>query len=61
MAYYIHRIRCWLAIVSAMWAQAGAAGHHAEWQMERDIAKKRLKRAEELREQLIAMRDRRVG
>jgi len=61
MAYYIHRLRCWLALVSAMWAQAGAAGHHAESQMERDIAKKRRQRAEELREQLIAMRDRRVG
>lgn len=61
MAYYIHRIRCWLCLMSAMWAQAGAADSYADWKYERDVAKRRKARAAELREQLIAMRDRRMG
>jgi hypothetical protein len=61
MTYYIHRLRCWLALASAAWSRAGAEGHHADWKFERTVARKRAARAEELRRQLVAMRDRRVG
>lgn len=56
MAYHLHRLRCWLALARAAWSQAGAEGHHAEWQMERTVARKRSARAEELRRQLVEMR-----
>ena len=56
MAYYIHRLRCWFALMSTAWARAGAETNHAEWKLNRDLATRRRARAEELREQLIAMR-----
>ncbi len=61
MAYYIHRFRCWWALVSAMWAQAGADGSCADCRYEREIAKKRWQRQRELGRQLVEMRDRRIG
>ena len=61
MAYYIHRLRCWLALMATAWAQAGAESNHADWKLNRDLATRRKARAEELRRQLVAMRDRRVG
>lgn len=56
MSYYIHKLRCWLCLMSAMWAQAGAQGKHADWQFERTVAQRRRKHAEELARQLVEMR-----
>ena len=56
MAYHIHRLRCFLALLRAMWAQAGADGHRADWQYGRDVARKRWERRRELERQLIKMR-----
>lgn len=56
MAYYLHKFRCWLALMATAWAQAGSETHHAEWKLDRDVAKRRRERAEELRKQLIEMR-----
>lgn len=56
MAYYLHRLRCWVALMRAMWAEAGAAGKCAECRYERDIARKRWERQQELARQLVEMR-----
>ena len=56
MAYYIHRLRCFLALLAATWSQAGASGSYADWQFQRDLAKRRRARAEELARELETMR-----
>ena len=56
MSYYIHRIRCFLALVATTWAQAGAEGSHADWKYQRDVAKRRRQHAEDLARQLVEMR-----
>jgi hypothetical protein len=61
MAYYIRRIRCWLALMRSAWTQGAVEESHAEWKFRKDVAKRQRARAEELREQLIQMRGRRVS
>ncbi len=56
MAYYLHRLRCWLALMRAAWTRAGAEGLHADWQFRRTLARKQQQRAEELARQLVEMR-----
>jgi hypothetical protein len=61
MAYYIHRLRCWLALMRSAWTQAGVEESHAEWKFRKDVARRQRERADELARQLIEMRGRRVG
>ena len=56
MGYYIHRLRCFLALIAATWAEAGARGKCADCTYSRDIARKRWQRQQELGKQLVEMR-----
>lgn len=56
MAYYLHRLRCWLALMRAAWTRAGAEGSHADWQFQREVTRKQQEHAERLAKQLVKMR-----
>ncbi len=56
MAYHLHRLRCFLALIAATWAEAGAQSKCLDCRYERDIARKRWERQRELGRQLVEMR-----
>ena len=48
MSYYLHRLRCWWALISVTWAECGRDAAHAEWKYKRDVAHRRNARLEML-------------
>ena len=49
MAYYLHKFRCWLALMRTTIAESRRDELHKEWRLQKDVAHRRNARLEMLR------------
>lgn len=48
MTYYLHKLRCWIALMRTTLAEARRDELHAEWKYQKDVANRRNARLEML-------------